>query len=63
MPPEMKKNIDRMVKEYGYASVSEIFRDAFRVWERERLIQDLKESQRDARNGKFKQLRSLKDLM
>ena len=63
MPASLKKNVDRMVKEYGYASVSELFRDAFRVWERERLIRDLKESQLEARKGKYKKLRSLKDLM
>jgi len=63
MPVMLKKRVGQLVKEYGYASVSELFRDAFRVWERERLIRDLKEGQREARNGKYKKLRSLKDLM
>lgn len=50
------------VKEGKYASVSEFFRDAMRAWENERLIRELKESQIEARAGKVKLLRSLKDL-
>jgi Arc/MetJ-type ribon-helix-helix transcriptional regulator len=62
MPPSLKKNVDMAVKEGNYASVSEFFRDAMRAWENDRLIKELKESQRDARAGKIKLLRSLKDL-
>ncbi len=62
MPASLKKNVDLAVKEGNYASVSELFRDAFRIWENERLIQEIRESQREAQNGKYKLLRSLKDL-
>ena len=62
MPMAFKKSVDQAVKEGNYASVSEFFRDAVRAWENDRLIKELKESQRDARLGKVKLLRSLKDL-
>ena len=62
MPVSLKKNVDLAVKQGNYASVSEFFRDAIRAWENDHLIKELKESQRDARIGKVKLLRSLKDL-
>ncbi len=62
MPASLKKNVDLAVKEGKYASISEFFRDAIRAWENERLIKELKQSQRDAHMGKVKLLRSLKDL-
>lgn len=62
MPVSFKKNVDLAVKEGNYASISEFFRDAVRAWQNERLIIELKESQRDARAGKIKKLSSFKDL-
>lgn len=62
MPVSLKKNVDLAVKEGNYASVSEFFRDAMRAWENNRLVKELKESQKDARMGKVKLLHSLKDL-
>ena len=63
MPVSLKRNIDLAVKDGNYASVSEFFRDAVRAWEEERLYQSVMRSQRDFAAGKFKRLRSLKDLM
>lgn len=62
MSASLKKNVDLAVKEGNYASVSEFFRDAVRAWENDRLVRELKESQRDAQRGRVKLLRSLKDL-
>ncbi len=63
MQPVQKKNIDRMMKEYQYASVSEFFRDAVRALEDDKLVKDIMESEREFAAGKGKTLRSLKDLM
>ena len=63
MPASLKKNVDLAVKEGKYASVSEFFRDAMRAWEEERLYQSVMRSRKDFAEGKFKRLRSLKDLM
>lgn len=63
MPISLKKNVDLAVKEGNYASVSEFFRDALRAWEEEQLYQSVMRSRRDITEGKFKKLRSLKDLM
>jgi len=63
MPPSLKKNVDNMMKEYNYASVSELFRDAVRSLEEDKLVRDIMESEREFTAGKGKKLRSLKDLM
>ena len=63
MPISLKHRVDMAVKEGDYASVSEFFRDSVRVWEEEQLYQSVIRSQRDFARGKFKRLRSLKDLM
>ncbi len=63
MPVSLKKNVDLAVKDGNYASVSEFFRDAVRAWEEEQLYQSVMRSRRDITEGKFKKLRSLKDLM
>lgn len=63
MPTELKKQVDRIIKEEKYASASELFRDALRALEDERLVEDIMESEREFAAGKGKKLRSLRDLM
>ena len=63
MPSSMKKNVDLAVKQGNYASVSEFFRDAMRAWKEEQLYQSVMQSRKDIAEGKYKVLRSLKDLM
>ena len=63
MPVMLKKRVDRLVKEYDYASTSEFFREAIRTFEDDKLIKDIMESEREFAAGKGKLLRSLKDLM
>ncbi len=62
MPAEMKKEIDSMVKEGQYSSVSEFFRNVYREWKEDRLLVSLRASQKEIREGKGKLLRSLADL-
>ena len=64
MPASLKKEVDAFVKEGQYASVSEFFRDLLRSWKRRRahLLRDLKESEKEFSEGKYKLLKSLKDL-
>ncbi len=63
MPAQLKKNVDLVVKEGNYASVSEFFRDAVRAWHEEQLYQSVLRSQKEIKEGKGKVLKSLKDLM
>lgn len=63
MPPAQKKNVSRMIKDYNYASVSELIRDAIRSLENEKLIEGIMESEKEFAAGKGKRLRSLKELM
>lgn len=62
LPPSIKKNVEKIIKEENYASMSEFFRDAYRVWENNRLVRELKDSQREIASGKGKVLKSLSDL-
>jgi len=63
VPPSIKRSIDSIMKENKYASVSELFRDAVRSLEDDKLIQHIMESEREFALGKGKRLRSLKDLI
>lgn len=62
LPENLAKEVKKDVKEGGYASTSELFRDALMVWKRERFIVEVEQSRREIAAGKGKILRSLKDL-
>lgn len=59
----MAKAVEKEVKTGNFASKSEFFRSLVRNWEENRLLKELKESQREIADGKGKVLRSLKDLI
>lgn len=62
LPKEMTKQVEKAVKSGNYASKSEFFRDLLRTWEEDRLLKELRESQREIIAGKGKVLHSLKAL-
>ena len=62
IPPDLKREVDKEVKDGNYASVSEFFRDALREWSNTKLVRDIRRSQLEALSGKTKVLRSLRDL-
>jgi Arc/MetJ-type ribon-helix-helix transcriptional regulator len=62
LPADVAKEVRREVKNGEYISVSEFFRAVLRDWREEKLLRELRVSQRDAKIGKGKVLRSLKDL-
>jgi Arc/MetJ-type ribon-helix-helix transcriptional regulator len=63
MPQAQKVNVDKMIKDYNYASTSEFFRDAVRALQDVKLVSDIMESEKEFALGKGKKLRSLRDLM
>lgn len=63
MPPKLFAKVEDAVKEHNYSSVSEFIRDAIRAWEEDQIYQSLMRSRKDIAEGKYKRLRSLKDLM
>ena len=63
MPASLKINVKRKVKEEGDASVSELFRDAFRALEEEELYNSVLRSEKEFSQRKGRRLRSLRDLM
>jgi len=62
LPSQMALKVKKEVNSGRYATVSEFFRDLLRSWEDNKLLAELRESQREIESGKGKTLRSLKDL-
>lgn len=62
MPYEMANEVSRETKEGGFASKSEFFRHLLRLWNTQKLAQELKKEQREFRKGNYKVLSSLKNL-
>ncbi len=62
LPQAMVKDVEEHVKTGKYASKSEFFRRLLRDWQEDQLLRELKESEAEFRAGKFKVLKSLKDL-
>ncbi len=62
LPEKMTKLVEREVKEGGFSTKSEFFRALIRMREENKLLEELRESQREIAEGKGKVLRSLKDL-
>jgi Arc/MetJ-type ribon-helix-helix transcriptional regulator len=62
LPKEMTMLVEGEIKSGKFATKSEFFRNLIRIWEEKKLLDELKESQREIVSGKGKVLRSLKDL-
>jgi putative addiction module CopG family antidote len=62
LPEEMVKLIKSEVKTGKFASTSEFMRHLIRMWNTEKLAQDVEQSRAEIVAGKGKVLRSLKDL-
>jgi Arc/MetJ-type ribon-helix-helix transcriptional regulator len=62
LPQAMVRDVEEHVKTGKYASKSEFFRDLLRGWQEDRLLKELKASEAEFKAGKFKELKSLRDL-
>jgi len=62
LPKNSVKFVESEVKRGKFATKSEFFRSLIRMREENKLLEELKESQREIAEGKGKVLRSLKDL-
>ena len=62
LPSELATVVDGAVESGFFASKSEFFRNLLRNWMEDRLVADIKESEREFAMGKGRRLRSLKDL-
>lgn len=62
LPDTMVRIVEKEVKKGKYATKSEFFRSLLREREENRILAELKESQREINTGKGRTLRSLKDL-
>lgn len=62
LPKEMVADIKREVRRGKFASTSEFMRHLIRVWNMEKLAQELNKEREEFRKGKYKVLKSLKNL-
>ncbi|KKW11506.1 MAG: CopG/Arc/MetJ DNA-binding domain-containing transcriptional regulator [Parcubacteria group bacterium GW2011_GWA2_49_9] len=62
LPKEMVVDIKRGVKAGKFASTSEFMRHLIRVWNTQKLAEELKAEREQFRKGNYKVLKSLKDL-
>lgn len=62
LPQAMVAEVKEEVKTGKYSTVSEFFRDLIRDWQEDRLLKELKASESEFKAGKFKELKSFKDL-
>lgn len=62
MPPNLKKEVEQIIKEEKYASVSEFFRDAIRTWKENQIYNEIMQSEKEFAKGNGRVLKSLKEL-
>lgn len=62
LPKSMADLISNYVKTEHYASKSEFIRSLVRNWSEEKILKELKQSQKEMRSGKKFLLKSFKDL-
>ena len=62
LPASLAAQVKKEVKAGHFASTSEFFRHVLRLWNEEKVLRELKASERDFARGKFKVLKSLKGL-
>ena len=62
LPAELNKEVDIAVKSGHYATKSEFFRDLLRLWEERKLLNEIRESEKEFAAGKGRVLKSLKQL-
>lgn len=62
LPPDLKRFVDRSVKAGRYSTTSEFIRDLIRRQQKERMVDELLQSEQEMKTGKGKVLRSLKTL-
>lgn len=62
IPSSLAETVKKEVKDGQFASTSEFFRYLLRLWKEKRLEHDVEQSEYDFSRGKFKTLKSLKDL-
>ena len=62
LPQAMVDDVRDYIAEGRYSTVSEFFRHLLRDWQETRLLHELEESRKEFKEGKFKVLKSLRDL-
>lgn len=58
----LNKKVNEAVKEGDYTSKSEFFRDLLRLWNEEKLLSEIRVSQKEISVGRGNVLKSLKQL-
>ncbi len=62
LPPSLLKEVNKEVKEGGFASKSEFFRQLLRSYREAKLLAEVRASQKEFAKGKGIRLKSVDDL-
>lgn len=62
LPQSLADMVRDEVENGKYASVSEFIRELLREWSKQQAIKHVRQSEREYRQGKYKVLKSLRDL-
>jgi Arc/MetJ-type ribon-helix-helix transcriptional regulator len=62
LPSQMANLVSKAVKAGSFSSKSEFFRSLIRDWSKNQMLTELKQSQKQIKNGNGLLLKSLKDL-
>jgi Arc/MetJ-type ribon-helix-helix transcriptional regulator len=62
LPQDLKREVEIAVKQGGYSTKSEFFRDLLREWKEKQALKELEQSRKDFKKSKGKVLKSLRDL-
>lgn len=62
LPKQLDEQIEKEVKTGKFASKSEFIRSLIRLWQEEKLAKEIAECERDIVAGRYKELKSLKEL-
>jgi len=62
LPPELNAEVEKAVKKGRYASKSEFIRHLLRTWKEEQILKEIRESEKDFKEGRWKTIKSAKEL-
>lgn len=63
LPPELNKQLEKMVKDGHYASKSEFIRHLLRIKKDQELAADIRQSKKEVASGRVYRLKSPDDML
>jgi len=62
LPAELAADVKREVKKHKFSSTSEFFRHLWRLYQTEKMVRDIRQSEKEFKQGRYITLKSIRDL-